>query len=166
MIIFNKLSKIQIFINIIEIPCHGDIMAIAGFGFTSIEVKRKPMKGGKISISNNVAIKSIEEKELHLGKEKQKAAQFIFEFTSKYDPDVGHITIEGEILFIEEAKKVQDILDQWKKDKKVPPDVMTNILNNILNKCNITALILSREVNLPAPIPLPKVQVGKPADKK
>lgn len=141
-------------------------MAIAGFGFTRINVEKKPMKGGKISISNNVAIKDIKEKELHLGKEKQKAVQFIFEFTSKYDPDVGNISIEGELLFIEEAKKVQEILDDWKKDKKVPQDVMTNILNNILNKCNIAALIFSREVNLPAPIPLPKVQVGKPAAKK
>ncbi len=141
-------------------------MAIAGFGFTKIEVERKPMKGGKIGISNNVAIKNIQEKELHLGKEKQKAAQFLFEFTSKYDPDVGHISIEGELLFIEEAKKVEEILAEWKKDKRVPPDVMTNILNNILNKCNISALIFSREVNLPAPIPLPKVQVGKPAGKK
>jgi hypothetical protein len=141
-------------------------MAIAGFGFTDIEVKRKPMKGGKISISNNVAIKDIQQKELHLGKEKQNALQFIFEFTSKYDPDVGHISIGGELLFIEEAKKVQEILSEWKKDKKVPQDVMTSILNNILNKCNVAALILSREVNLPAPIPLPKVQVGKPAAKK
>jgi hypothetical protein len=158
-------SKIQIFINILKIPRSGDIMAIAGFGFTDIEVKRKPMQGGKISISNNVAIKDIKETELHLGKEKQNALQFLFEFTSKYDPDVGHITIGGEVLFIDEAKKVQEILANWKKDKRVPQEVMTNILNNILNKCNIAALIMSREVNLPAPIPLPKVQVGKPAKK-
>jgi len=137
-------------------------MAIAGFGFTTIEVDRKPMKDGKISISNNVAITNVDETELHLGKEKQKALRFIFEFTSKYDPNVGHISIGGELLFIEETKKVQEILDQWKKEKKVPQEVMTHILNNILNKCNILALILSREVNLPAPIPLPKVEIGKP----
>ena len=42
--------------------------------------------------------------------------------------------------------------------KKVPKDVMTAILNTVLTKCNIEALILSQKVNLPAPIPLPAVK--------
>jgi hypothetical protein len=35
---------------------------------------------------------------------------------------------------------------------------MVPVLNSILAKCNIQAIILTREVNLPPPIPLPKVQ--------
>ena len=45
------------------------------------------------------------------------------------------------------------------KDKKIPKEVMTPVLNNILAKSNVEALVLSRELNLPPPIPLPKVEV-------
>jgi hypothetical protein len=42
---------------------------------------------------------------------------------------------------------------------------MENILNSILTKCNIQALILSQDVNLPSPIPLPKVRQEPEAKK-
>ena len=41
--------------------------------------------------------------------------------------------------------------------KKIAKDIMSRVLNAVLAKCNIEALILSQEVNLPPPIPLPKV---------
>jgi hypothetical protein len=41
---------------------------------------------------------------------------------------------------------------------------MSAILNTVLTKCNIEALILSQEVNLPSPIPLPKVKVDSAED--
>jgi hypothetical protein len=49
-------------------------------------------------------------------------------------------------------------LDGWKKDKKLPKEIMPVILNTVLNKCNIQALILSEQINLPPPIPMPKLQ--------
>ncbi len=57
-----------------------------------------------------------------------------------------------------EDKQVKEILKSWSKDKKISKDIMSNILNNVLVKCNIQALILSQYMNLPPPIPLPKVQ--------
>ena len=39
---------------------------------------------------------------------------------------------------------------------------MTTLLNALLAKCNVQALILSQDVNLPPPIPLPKVQLNEP----
>ena len=134
-------------------------MMIVGFNFNKIDVEKKEMVKGKISISNNVSIKNIEQKDLDFGKEKQNALKFIFEFNSKYEPNVGDIILGGDVLFVGEAKKTKEILDNWKKDKKVPKDVMTSILNTVLTRCNIQALILSQEVNLPPPVPLPKVRV-------
>ena len=73
---------------------------------------------------------------------------------------MGNITFEGEILYMADPKKNKEILSSWKKDKKLPKDLMGGLLNNILTRCNIKALIFSQEVNLPPPIPLPKVQMG------
>ena len=139
-------------------------MTIVGFNFTKIDAEKKESVKGKININNNVSIKEVEEKDLSLGNQKQKVLSFTFEFISKYDPDIGSIRLIGDVLFMDDAKKAKETLDGWKKDKRLPKEIMTGILNAILNKCNVQALILSEQINLPPPIPLPKVQVGQKTD--
>ncbi len=133
-------------------------MAIVGFNFTRLEAERSEAAKGKINVSNNVSIKNVEEKNLSLGNDKQKVLSFTFEFASTYDPKVGSIKLVGDVLYMDDAKKAKEVLDGWKKEKKLPKELMTGIINTILNKCNIQSLILSEQVNLPAPIPLPRVQ--------
>ncbi|MBI2654447.1 hypothetical protein HYX02_06600 [Candidatus Woesearchaeota archaeon] len=136
---------------------------IVGFGFTKLSAERKEAVKGKIDINNNVTIKDVKEDNFAFGKDKQQnVLRFVFEFTSRYEPDVGNILFEGELLYLEEPKKAKELLNDWKKDKKLPQEVMAGMLNTILTKCNVQALILSQEINLPPPIPLPKVQVGSP----
>ena len=133
---------------------------IVGFGFTKLNAQKGQPSKGKIDINNNVSIKDVREDSFSLGGEKsQDVIRFIFEFTSKYEPNVGSILFEGEVLYMEDPKKAKEILSNWKKDKKLPKEIMPGLLNTILTKCNIQALILSQEINLPPPIPLPKVQV-------
>jgi len=114
---------------------------------------------GKISINNNVSIKDVVEVDLALGKAKQKALKFTFEFTSKYEPKVAEILLRGELLYLGDERKIKEITDKWKKDKKIPKDVTKVLLDHVLAKCNIQALILSKDINLPPPIPMPKVQI-------
>ena len=136
---------------------------IVGFGFTKLNAQKGEPAKGKIDISNNVSIKDVKEDSFTLGSEKdQNVLRFIFEFTSKYEPNVGSILFEGEILYLEGSKKAKEILSSWKKDKKLPKEIMTGLLNTILIKCNVQALILSQEINLPPPIPMPKVQINQP----
>ena len=137
-------------------------MAIVGFNFTKINVERKEMQKGKINISNNVAIKDVKPTDISLGKEKQDALKFTFEFTSRFEPKIGSILLGGDLLFLGDANKIKEVSEGWKKDKRVPKEIMGSILNTILAKCNIQALILSQEVNLPPPVPLPKVEIGTP----
>jgi len=142
-------------------------MVIIGFNFNKILVQRQSILKGKINIKNNVTIKNVEKSSLFLGKGKQEGIKYSFEFTSKYEPNsVAEIVLEGEILSVEESEKAKEILESWKKNKRIPNETMANVLNNILTRCNIEALILSRDANLPAPIPLPKVQVKQPETKE
>jgi hypothetical protein len=136
-------------------------MVMVGFNFTKISVERITPPKGKIKISNHVTIKDVSEKDLSLGKTQEQGINFEFEFTSRFNPGIGEISLRGEILYMEPPEKITEIIKAWKKDKKLPQTVMTSILNNILVKCNIEALILSQTVNLPPPIPLPKVSVGE-----
>lgn len=136
-------------------------MAIVGFSFNKIHVEKKGASKGKINISNNVKMKSVEKAELSFKPEKQEGISFRFEFNSVYEPEAGSIELEGELIYLAKKEDAKAILDEWKKSKKVKKEVMSTILNTILSKCNIQALLLSREINLPPPVPLPKVNAKK-----
>ena len=133
-------------------------MSIIGFNFSKINVQKNKGVEGKININNNVSITNVEEAKLSLSKSSQKGLKFNFSFITEYEPKLGTINLEGDILVLEEAEKADKILESWKKDKSMPKEIMVSLLNTVLNKCNIQALILSQLVNLPPPIQLPKVK--------
>ena len=135
---------------------------IVGFGFTKLSAEKKEPATGKIDINNNVSIKDVVEVSLSLRKDKLNVIKFKFEFASQYEPNVGSILFEGEVLYLDEPKNIKEILSSWKKDKQIPKEIMGGLLNSILSKCNVQALILSQDVNLPPPIPMPKVQMVAP----
>lgn len=136
-------------------------MTIIATNFTKISVEKKGAVKGKVSIANNVAIQDVETTNIAIGTSKQEALKFKFEFTAKYEPKIGDITINGEVVSLEKPEKIKEIADEWKKNKKVGKEIMAPILNNVLTKCNIEALILSKEINLPPPVQLPKVSIKK-----
>jgi hypothetical protein len=137
------------------------MLGIIGFNLAKIEAERSPQVKGKISIKNNVQIKEIENADLFLGKSKQAGIRFSFEYISTYEPSAGKILLKGDLLAVEEEEKVKEIVSGWKKDKKISPEIMAQVINNVLSRCNIQAIILSREIALPAPVQLPRVQVKK-----
>mgnify|MGYP001602238595 FL=1 len=113
-------------------------------------------KGGQVKINNNVSIKNVEEMDFLV--EGKKGLKFTFEFSCHYEPDLGKIEVEGQVLFVDEVAKVDEVNASWKKSKKIPVDVMELIVNAALHKGNIQAIKVSEEVNLPSPLPLPKVK--------
>ncbi|MBI2133678.1 hypothetical protein HYU11_03275 [Candidatus Woesearchaeota archaeon] len=131
---------------------------IIGFNFKKINIEKKNSVTGKVDINNNVAITDVKENDFSMGKQKQKGLSFIFEFTSKYEPDVGNLLFEGEVLYLGEPKDNDNLLKGWKKNKSLPKEIMAEIIDTVLSRCNIEALILSRDINLPPPVPLPKVK--------
>jgi len=132
-------------------------MAIVGFNFDRILVeKTKPIMGG-VQVKNNMSIKNVEQQELLMGKKKESILKFSFEFSSKYSPNIGLISINGHILFLQEPDAVKKIIAGWKKNKNIPNDVASLLLNAVLVRCNVKALILSQEVNLPPHIRLPTI---------
>jgi len=134
-------------------------MTILSFNFNEIIAKKATGVKGKIKISNNMSIKGLEEFDLKLGKKAQKALKIKFLFEAKYEPKLGEISLGGELIYLNEEKKVKEIQTEWKKNKSIPKDVMPEIMGHVLKKCNIESLVMSREINLPSPIPLPKVNI-------
>lgn len=112
-------------------------------------------KGGTIKINNNVSLKNVED--LGFGIEGKKGLRFSFAFNCNYEPDLGKIDVEGQVLYVDDDKKVEEIKQQWAKDKRIPLDVMQEIINASLHKGNIQAIKVCEDVLLPSPLPMPKV---------
>ncbi|MBW3015086.1 hypothetical protein KY330_01575 [Candidatus Woesearchaeota archaeon] len=144
-------------------------MAIVGFNFTKINVEKLQTLKGKIDIKNNVSIKDVAKQDLILGSNKQDALRFDFEYIASYNSDKkqnANIKLYGEVIFLDTQDKVKKLLETWKKSKKVEPLVMQQVMNTALTKSNIQALVLSRDVNLPPPIPLPRLNLSSEKAKK
>ena len=115
-------------------------------------------KGGQVKINNNVSIKDVDDMAFNI--EGKKGLRFTFAFSCNYEPDLGKIEVEGQVLYVDEEAKVDEVKKAWEKDKKIPMDVMEKIVNAALHKGNIQAIKISEDLSLPSPLPLPKVKAG------
>lgn len=83
-------------------------------------------------------------------------AEIAFRFSANYS-GIGMIVMEGSIIW---EGNVQRLENEWKTKHSLPDDAVQEIHAAIINNCIIEAIIVSKEVRLPPPIP-PPVQLGQ-----
>lgn len=132
-------------------------MALIGFHYTRISAERKSSGAEKVKVSNNIVITAVREAKVAIGEQKEAGVEFGFQFRSSYEPGIATITLEGAVVYLTSEAKAKEIITGWAKDKKLTPDVLEKVYNHLLEKCNIEALMLSRDMQLPPHIPLVKV---------
>lgn len=140
-------------------------MAILNFGFTKINVEKSGKTAKQVNIKSNMNITDVKASDM-IGGTKQKAFAIKFSYDTIYEPGVGSIKLNGELLYLADEALAADISNAWAKNKSLPKDIALKVFNKILHNCNVESLILSREINLPAPIQLPKVKQAMPETKK
>ena len=136
-------------------------MNIVGFNFSKITADRKKAVVGSIRINNNVNLSDVREAKIGLGD--RSALAVSFSFKTEYAPDFATIGMEGDLLLLGDQKDSKAALEQWQKEKRLSPQNAQLVMNYILDRCSIQALLLSKDLNLPPPVKLPKVNVGTPA---
>jgi hypothetical protein len=141
-------------------------MAITAFHYKKITAENNTAPKNKVTVNNKTILTDVKEAKLSIGNSKQKAIEFSFDYSSVYEPEAGSILIQGALLYVGSDTKVKETMEMWKKEKKLPPDVLQEVYNPILEKCSIEALLLSKEMLLPPQIPLPKMTMDKVAGKE
>jgi TP901 family phage tail tape measure protein len=68
-------------------------------------------------------------------------------------------TTEAQLGYGKGQEAVNILLETTEVKLKKVQNAWAVLMNTILNRCNVESLILSRELNLPSPIPLPKVNI-------
>jgi len=138
-------------------------MAMVGFSFTKILAERKPTGNQAINIESNAGITSITE--MPVIDSKKMVLKFEFTFVVKYEPNAGNITLSGEVVELYDKEFGSKVLEHWKSDKKIHTEVMQEVFNTVLAKSNTEAIIIGRDLGLPSPVKMPRVDVKKPDSK-
>lgn len=135
-------------------------MSVAGIQIRKCNAERKNVGGGKVSIDNNMTLQDVTEKSM-VGK-KQGGVAFSFNFLADYINEqkvsVASITMEADVFYVDEPGKAKEVVDIWKKNKTVDKAVLRDAMNLAMDRCNVAAILLSREMELPPPIPMPKIK--------
>jgi hypothetical protein len=130
-------------------------MPAIGMNISGIEAKKYEEASVGVKVNTNTNLKDVREHDL--APLDQKCLSIDFEFVTAYmsqkDKKIAEIIISGDVLFLEEDYK--KILAQWKKDKKLPDDISLQVINVVFNKCLKKAILLSDDLQLPSPIPIP-----------
>ncbi len=128
--------------------------------------KRETLEAEKIKpgkFKNDISIKDITELKQNIDASK-KGAIFEYEFKTDYaleEPkgkSLGNIKVVGELFFVDDKKVVDEILSEWKKDKKINPEMMKKVLNVAFKDAQIEALHQAEKVGLPSPVPLMRLK--------
>lgn len=139
-------------------------MAIIGFGFKKISIARDKPASGKVNINHNAKIDSVEEAKFKLGTgQQQEALRVTFTFTADYAPEIANINLQGELLWVDKPEQVKSSLDMWSKKKELPSEALVPIYNTVLQRSIMQSLLLTKEMNLPPPIRMPRIKTENTA---
>jgi hypothetical protein len=126
-------------------------MVVRDIEFISIEgrrfTKRKEVLG-QVKIDTNSTVTSVSE----LG---QKEADVDFRLAISYG-SLGMLKLEGRLIFEGDAATLER---EWHEKHSMPTEMANEIHTAILHACIPESVLLAKDLGLPPPIPLPKVNI-------
>lgn len=134
-------------------------MKIIGFGIKRILGEKNIVHNVKLSINQNINIKDVYKEKLDIAGEEAIGVNFIFSII--YSENLGKVEVEGNLIILPEKEELKEFSKSL-KEKSIPDKFKPIIFNFIMNKCNIKALSIEDEINLPYHVPMPRLT---PADK-
>lgn len=133
-------------------------MAIIGFSFSKFNCERAASRAqGSIDIKHNISVKDVTKTTLNVGGNKNDVLKVDFSFDIVYGGSLGKILIEGDVIFSDNKDIISETFKAWEADKKLPTMVNEEVFKFVYTKSSVKALELSDSLNLPSPIPLPKI---------
>ncbi|MCK4714721.1 MAG: hypothetical protein KAT35_04045 [Candidatus Aenigmarchaeota archaeon] len=133
-------------------------MPIIGLNFRRIEAKKEggPIRQ-EVKVNSTPMISNV--KEVTVPNLTKKALSIEFEFLTRYDPGFASITLQGNIMYLADNNK--PILDEFEKNKKLPEKTSLEVLNYLFRHCLLKASLLADDLQLPPPMPMPKITPKK-----
>jgi hypothetical protein len=138
---------------------------VVGTEITEMSVKRGDVVERPLNIKNDIKVIAVEKKSLTAGNEVKDGLVFRFEFTTKYGDKSGDLNVRGSIFYMDKPKELEELVANWKKEKKIDDKLMVGILNKALELSYLRAVALAEHCKLPLPMQMPRFQ-SKPVEKE
>jgi len=91
----------------------------------------------------------------------KSSAEAEFIFAANYSPPVAQLRIKGVVKIFGSQDELSSLIEQHKVKKHLPPIFIQPLLNAVLTE----AVLLSKIVNAPPPIPFPSLPTTKKDDR-
>jgi hypothetical protein len=133
-------------------------MQVRNFEITVIEAKRFTKQGEKVNnirVDHNSAVTQIE-------RGPDNTAVIEYRFTTNY-VGMGYIKMEGQIVL---AGEVEGLITEWTQKASMPSEVANLVHNTVVPNCIPTALLISRDIRLPPPVPMPHINIQQQPEPK
>jgi hypothetical protein len=140
-------------ISVITNSTGGGKMQIVGFEIATIEAKRFSKVGehvANVRIDHNSTVTQIT-------KVSDDVASIEYRFTANY-AGMGFIKIEGTISV---QGEVPMLMQEWGATGSMPNETANVVHNTVVSNCIPTALLIARDIRLPPPFPLPRINIEK-----
>lgn len=133
---------------------------IVGFSIRKMEAEREENAGqGNVQVSYAPELTGVSEREVAAFEDKIAAIDFSFTITFKREKEeFAHVSLEGEVLW---KGNVEELLDSWQDKEALPRDMYESFMNNLYRRCLTRAVSTAETLNLPSPIPMPRVRKKK-----
>ena len=128
-------------------------MSVKSLELTSVEARRFTKRDEKvrnIRIDNNSTVTLITEIN-------DKEANIDFRYTANYG-GIGLIKIEGSLIYEGDASA---LAQQWSVNSNMPDEIASEIHTAVMRACVPEATMLSRDLKLPPPFPLPQINIQR-----
>lgn len=107
-----------------------------------------------IQINTNLNLIGVEKKS-------NDSLEVPFVLTVNYNPSVAQISLKGRAYVAGDKAEIDKIYREY-KEKKPPAPVIVQSISNVVF---IESVLISKTLNIPPPIPLPKISAKKPSEK-
>jgi hypothetical protein len=102
-----------------------------------------------VQIATNLNVVGINKKDEYI-------LEVPFVFTINYNPGVAQISLKGKSHVKGSKDELEQILKDHKEKKPPPPIVLQSISNVVF----LESVLICRSLNIPPPIPLPKISAA------
>ncbi|USG99833.1 hypothetical protein K1720_10165 [Thermococcus argininiproducens] len=138
-------------------------MPVLGINITKVEMEKQGGIASKVEINLSPKIEEVRLGEIKTPSGKVNGIEVLFTYQIGYRPDIARALISGMVFYLPPQKeKIDEILDNWERDKKVPPEMFAEIVNFITNEVTPMIMLISKEMRIPYPIPVPRVSIKQP----
>ncbi|MFB6265884.1 MAG: hypothetical protein ABEI07_02255 [Candidatus Nanohaloarchaea archaeon] len=129
---------------------------IVGFSIREMEAEKKDSKQGEMNVNYSSRITDVEEAEVPAIDE--AVARVSFEIGIDYvqdDTEVADMEFEGTVLWQGDAEQ---LIEKWEEEEELDEDVAATVTNHVYRKCLTRAVGMADALELPSPVPMPRVQ--------